>query len=277
MYEKVNAFHPDKVADRIAGALTDLAYQKSENPKIASEVLIGHGLATILIETSETITKDEVCTIVQRILPDIKTKNISVKVVKQDAHLAENQQDGFRCGDNGIFRGCPVTNEQYKLALIARRMQFNYPSDGKYLINGTSVTICQSKLKEANYEYVEKYLREVGMENIVINPLGEWDGGIDVDCGATNRKLGSDMGDAVTGGGLHGKDLSKADVSVNIYLHLKAQEERRVCEAICNIGDTEVDGRPFSEIVEIAKKYVDSIGGFEKLAEWGLIRFQGKE
>lgn len=277
MYEKVNAFHPDKVADRIAGALTDLAYQKSENPKIASEVLIGHGLATILIETSETITKDEVCTIVQRILPDIKTKNISVKVVKQDAHLAENQQDGFRCGDNGIFRGCPVTNEQYKLALIARRMQFNYPSDGKYLINGTSVTICQSKLKETNYEYVEKYLREVGMENIVINPLGEWDGGIDVDCGATNRKLGSDMGDAVTGGGLHGKDLSKADVSVNIYLHLKAQEERRVCEAICNIGDTEVDGRPFSEIVEIAKKYVDSIGGFEKLAEWGLIRFQGKE
>ena len=277
MYEKVNAFHPDKVADRIAGALTDLAYQKSENPKIASEVLIGHGLATVLIETSENIVKDEVYSIVQRLLPDIKTKNINTKIVKQDAHLAENQQDGFRCGDNGIFRGCPVTEEQYKLALIARRMQFNYPSDGKYLINGTSVTICQSKLKEANYECVEKYLREIGMENIVINPLGEWDGGIDVDCGATNRKLGSDMGDAVTGGGLHGKDLSKADVSVNIYLHLKAQEERRVCEAICNIGDTEVDGRPFSEIVEIAKKYVDSIGGFEKLAEWGLIRFQGKE
>lgn len=50
----------------------------------------------------------------------------------------------------------------------------------------------------------------------VINPLGEWTGGIDVDAGATNRKLGSDIGDAVTGGGLHGKDLSKADVSVNV-------------------------------------------------------------
>lgn len=265
------------MADRIAGALTDLAYQKSENPKIASEVLIGHGIATVLIETSETITKDEVCAIVQRILPDIKTKNITVKVVKQDEHLAENQKDELRCGDNGIFKGCPVTEEQYKLALIARRLQFKYPSDGKYLINDKDVTICQSQLKEENYEYVEKYLREVGMENIVINPLGEWDGGTDVDCGATNRKLGSDMGDAVTGSGLHGKDLSKADVSVNIYLHLKAQEERKVCEAICNIGDTEVDGKPFSEIVEIAKKYVESIGGFEKLAEWGLIRFQGKE
>ena len=45
-----------------------------------------------------------------------------------------------------------------------------------------------------------------------INPLGDWTGGTDVDSGATNRKLGSDMGDSVTGGGLHGKDLSKADV-----------------------------------------------------------------
>ena len=47
-----------------------------------------------------------------------------------------------------------------------------------------------------------------------INPLGDWTGGTDVDTGATNRKLGSDMADSITGGGLHGKDLSKADVSV---------------------------------------------------------------
>ena len=37
-----------------------------------------------------------------------------------------------------------------------------------------------------------------------------------MDSGAANRKLGSDIGDSVTGGELHGKDLSKADVSVNI-------------------------------------------------------------
>ena len=41
MFEKVNPAHPDKVADRIAGALVDLAYQKENNPKIAIEVLIG--------------------------------------------------------------------------------------------------------------------------------------------------------------------------------------------------------------------------------------------
>lgn len=43
MFEKVNMKHPDKVADRIAGAIVDLAYNVQENPKIAVEVLTGHG------------------------------------------------------------------------------------------------------------------------------------------------------------------------------------------------------------------------------------------
>ena len=97
-------------------------------------------------------------------------------------------------------------------------------------------------------------------------------GGTDVDTGATNRKLGSDMGDSVTGGGLHGKDLSKADVSVNIYAWLKAQELNKPIELCCAIGDNTIDGKPYSEIVEIARKYIKEIGGFEKFAEWGLIR-----
>ena len=104
-----------------------------------------------------------------------------------------------------------------------------------------------------------------------INPLGEWTGGTDVDTGATNRKLGSDMGDSVTGGGLHGKDLSKADVSVNIWAWLKAQETGKPVEVCCAIGDDSVGGVPFGEIVETARDYIRSIGGFEKFAEWGLI------
>ena len=42
MFEKVNPCHPDKVADRIAGAIIDLAYSIQDNPRIAVEVLIGH-------------------------------------------------------------------------------------------------------------------------------------------------------------------------------------------------------------------------------------------
>jgi S-adenosylmethionine synthetase len=42
MIEKVNPQHPDKIADRISGALVDYAYTQSDMPKIAVEVLIGH-------------------------------------------------------------------------------------------------------------------------------------------------------------------------------------------------------------------------------------------
>ena len=55
MFEKVNPSHPDKVADRIAGAIVDLAYKEDENPRIAVEVLIGHGKCHIIIETSVSL------------------------------------------------------------------------------------------------------------------------------------------------------------------------------------------------------------------------------
>ena len=35
MFEKVNPSHPDKLADRIAGAIVDLAYKNEKSPKIA--------------------------------------------------------------------------------------------------------------------------------------------------------------------------------------------------------------------------------------------------
>lgn len=35
-------------------------------------------------------------------------------------------------------------------------------------------------------------------------------------------------------------------------------------------GDETIDGKTYSEIVEIARKYIKRIGGFERFAEWGL-------
>ena len=43
MIEKVNPSHPDKVADRIAGAIVDLAYKLEDNPKIAVAVYVENG------------------------------------------------------------------------------------------------------------------------------------------------------------------------------------------------------------------------------------------
>lgn len=263
MFEKVNPSHPDKIADRIAGAIVDYAYARQTNPKIAVEVLIGHGECNIVCESSlDYIPLEDITSIVHRITHDGSIV-VRLNSVKQDSHLALNQYTTFRCGDNGIFKGVPLTPEQRELSRIADRIYMSYPYDGKYILDGEKLIICQS---HANVDD----LRNIHPDAI-INPLGYWTGGTNVDTGATNRKLGSDMADSVTGGGLHGKDLSKADVSVNIYAFLKAQRTGEVVSLSCAIGDEVIDGITYTEIVQMAQDYIKAVGGFEKFAEWGLV------
>ena len=325
MFEKVNPSHPDKVADRIAGAVVDLCYTKSRDPKVACEVLIGHGECNIQVETSEQIGAEDIEAIVSRIAGDgIETRAL---IVPQDIHLAANQQHGVRCGDNGIFRGVPPTHEQKLLTAIAASIYDRHPTDGKYIIGESyynpdfhatmtipartghfktspkHITICQSHAKREEIyrllaDFERKYTSDTEIKaTVLINPLGEWTGGPNTDSGATNRKLGSDMGDGVTGGGLHGKDLSKADVSVNIWCYLESIRTGHQVTASCSIGDETVkvwssesnaeshssiaesrqsspigNGIPYQDIVEQARLYIHTIGGFEKFAEWGLIR-----
>lgn len=299
MYERTSKYHPDKVADRIAGSIVDLAYTNSpggwlkSNPRVAVEVLIGHGTGQIIIETSCTrqeLSVRDVDAIVQRISGLRPTQTV-VTIVEQDPHLARNQADSPRCGDNGIFRGCHVTDEQRVLTAWAKTCAENFKSDGKHIISGSVITTCQSRATDEQLsDLAAEWLRGNGfgitregrVPLFIYNPLGPWTGGIDTDSGATNRKLGSDMGDAVTGGGLHGKDLSKADVSVNIVCHILAQSINVGVTATCAIGDEEVSFRndrgvfiktmPFRDIIEQARLYIlTQHGSFEHFAEWGLI------
>ena len=290
MFEKVSPSHPDKIADRISGAIVDLAYTKNKNPKVAVEVLLGHGKAAVMIESSEDFRPVEIDPIVRRLAGDVE---LDLHAVKQDPHLANNQEGAVRCGDNGIFKGSAPTYEQKALTAIAASIYDRHPFDGKYIIQGSGrlaapvfdVTVCQSHLSKDEEPDLRQHLidnyRVNG--NIIINPLGEWTGGPDVDCGATNRKLGSDMGDGVTGGGLHGKDLSKGDVSINIVCFLKAVQSGQTVTACCSIGDEHVtfqyargktETETFADVVEMARLYIltDCNGSFETFSEWGLIR-----
>ncbi len=289
MFEKCNPSHPDKIADRISGAVVDLCYTKNKNPKVACEVLIGHGECNIQVETSEQISAEDIEAIVERIAgEDIETRAL---IVPQDCHLAANQRQGVRCGDNGIFKGVPPTHEQKLLTAIAASIYEQHPFDGKYIIQGKGrlaapdfdVTICQSHLSRGQEPELREHLKNAyGIHLPTINPLGEWTGGPNTDSGATNRKLGSDMGDGVTGGGLMGKDLSKCDVSVNIVCFLKAVHSGQVVTAICSIGDENVtfqyaggktETETFADVVEQARLYVlTDCGSFEKFSEWGLLR-----
>ena len=271
MFEKVNPAHPDKIADRIAGALVDVAYKHNNRPIVAIEVLIGHGFCYIMGESSHEYKIEEIQQIVDRIAG--KGFSVVLNIVKQDEILAENQKEKIRCGDNGIFKGVPITEEQKELTNLAYWLYTQSGLyDGKYIVDDKELTICQSNTSE---KYIKEIISEYSHYNektANINPLGEWQGGPNVDTGATNRKLGSDMGDAVTGGGLHGKDLSKADISVNIYAHLCAQYNKFSSIYSCAIGDDYIDDIAYEDIVTIARLYIQKIGGFEKFAEWGLIR-----
>ena len=312
MFEKVLPSHPDKMCDRLAGAIVDLAYSKEKNPRIAVEVLAGHGKVFIIIETSltrEQLSCAEIDPIVWRIFGN--DVEINVTIVSQDPILSDMQKEGMRTADNGIFKGCPPTEEQRVLTAIAATIYGSIPYDGKYIINekllrkynavtdevevvSNPLTICQSHVEnkwdimDIIFKWIEKnpgysLFQNITVGDIIINPLGPWTGGINVDCGCTNRKLGSDMGDGVTGGGLMGKDLSKADVSVNIVCFLKAVASGQVVTACCSIGDECVtfvyaDGRTeterFADVVEMARLYIltDCGGSFEKFSMWGLIR-----
>lgn len=270
MFEKVNPSHPDKVADRIAGALVDYCYKRQDNPKCAFEVLIAHGKCTIAGECSVKVPWKVARAIVRRIAGE--GYKVYLQVTKQDSHLADNQAGEIRCGDNGIFKGVPTTAQQESLAEFARRLYRRFPTDGKFILADGGLIVCQSCATEEEIKEFIDFDGSPKFDSISINPLGDWTGSPSVDAGATNRKLGSDMGDAVTGGGLCGKDLSKADVSVNIYAFLEAQRTGEQVCLHCAIGDTEVGGTPYEIIVEKAKGYIESIGGFESFAEWGLIR-----
>ena len=70
MFEKVSPQHPDKMCDRLAGAIVDVAYSRVENPKIAVEVLAGHGKVYVMIETpltQEQLNGDDIDPLIHRI------------------------------------------------------------------------------------------------------------------------------------------------------------------------------------------------------------------
>ena len=306
MFEKTSCYHPDKVADRIAGAIVDHCYTHAaggwlkSNPRVAVETLIGHSEGLVIIETSEPLRVQDVSDTVRRISG---IRHCTVRIVPQDPHLARNQEGSPRVGDNGICRGMPVTPEQRELTALIRTLDENFHSDAKAVLTADRLIVCQSNASyDEVFQCIQEFVRHNGYgktiiggmtpAQITINPLGPWTGGLDTDSGATNRKLGSDMGDAVTGGGLAGKDLSKADVSCQIVAHMLAQQYRTEVRAAYAIGDEQVTYHigghgehqpdtqpdapdltlPFADIIERARLYVfTQFGSFEKFAEYGLI------
>ena len=196
-FEKVNPMHPDKIADRIAGAMVDLAYKKNDKkPICAFEVLIGHGECNIIGETNVLFSEEELKSIVHRIAKD-NTISVHTNLVCQDSLLAENQsQDVAKCGDNGIFKGTKTNKIEQDFTNLMSLIYEKFPYDGKGIIhfsndferkiNKADITICQSNAKEEEIKeivdfWLDKYKLYLYLKrenlNLKINPLGFWQGG----------------------------------------------------------------------------------------------------
>lgn len=171
-----------------------------------------------------------------------------------------------------MFAGFPMPDVHKTANAICKKLYKKHEYDGKIVLNDDTkdLTICWSNT-------TERQIRKMFPGASKVNPIGDWTGGTDVDTGVTGRKLASDFYGIeypLGGGTMHGKDLSKADVSVNIYCYLEAQRTKVPVKAICSIGDTKVNINgcevPYKDIVEKVRKYIKKVGGFEKFAEWGL-------
>lgn len=277
--EVVSPAHPDRIADRIAGALVDLAYSKNHKATMAAEVMVGHGKAYVIVETSEDIKQMEAILICQRICPDIKS--VEFDYYKQDEKLAKNQsQKHSYCGDQGLFAGYPMPKTHMEAKQLAQKIYQKYPFDGKLVLtSGGDGVVSWSNVKTAD---LDDFCQKLGYK-LLVNPIGEWTGGIDVDTGLTGRKLACDFYSVerpLGGGAMWNKDLTKADVSVNIYCFMLAQEKNMAVKAKCAIGDCAVtfvfeDGSKktvlFDEVISKAGDWVTYHGGFEKCAEYGLV------
>jgi S-adenosylmethionine synthetase len=113
-------------------------------PKIAVEVLIGHGKCHVIIETTAELDTKAIDDAVHRIAGNVET---DIVIVPQDVHLSYNQQNGFRCGDNGIFKGMPVTPEQMKLSAIANASIAVTPATENISSTEKCLILCQSNAR----------------------------------------------------------------------------------------------------------------------------------
>ena len=83
----------------------DLVYERAggltkANPRVACEVMAGHGRVDVQIETSLgrlDLRADDVDPLIHRLFGERVEGN--VLIAPQDAHLSDNQTRGLRCGD----------------------------------------------------------------------------------------------------------------------------------------------------------------------------------
>jgi len=302
--ELVLVGHPDKVCDGIA----EVIKKQNPNGRNAIEVVWFNEKIIIGGETDKIWSLSELTTLVTEYLKNIiglTDEELNTITVQSELNIQSPEINAVvgnsGAGDNGIFFGgwdkvySPVIFGLKRLciALNAETLfEMGYRTDGKLIADINEYgKVTRFVLNVASFEgkakaelLKQKIQALCPINNIEINPKGDWNKCFGfADSGLTGRKLACDTQCGLFGNGggaWFGKDTSKADYSIPIYLMFRAKEmlqrngiDNFVLTASTIIGDTKVyvkkitgelvEEVDFAKIMDFAKNTcVDILGGF---------------
>ena len=246
-FEMVLGGHPDKVCDIIAERIKNKVDGKSavEVAWFNEKIIVGGEVGVMLSE-------QEVRQAVKDVLLELNYNEpivLESYLQLQSQEIADVVKD-VGAGDNGIFyagyseKWTPIINKLKHIAKQLTRVAHlhSYRTDGKFIakfndggillrftLNIASVKgqTDEERKRFENYLYSMLDLAFNKKYELYINPKGLWYkcGGF-ADSGLTGRKLACDnsLGLFHQGGGaFFGKDVSKADYSVPLFLHHQAK------------------------------------------------------
>lgn len=303
-FELVLRGHPDKICDLVSNEIC----KANAGGRNAIECMWGNHLFIVSGETDKTWTDKKLEKFVKDILSfdvGLTYDELSNITVLNNLNIQSNEINSIvgdsGAGDNGIFFGgyhkvySPVIRNMKKLCahLTAEVLSdWGYRTDGKFIFDVDSkgnivklVMNCAS-FKDSKPDDVAftTFIRIFtgSQTKISINPKGDWNNCFAfADCGLTGRKLACDGTCGLFshgGGAMFGKDLSKADVTVPLFLNLLAEQavgRRKVCSlsASCIIGDIMIhvyrDGKYFKSF---EYEYMKSVVGSRDLDIFGALK-----
>lgn len=253
--EAVSLGHPDKTADYISSYILDRMIEQDANVRYAVEVMIKDNTVVLGGEISGDVNLTNVKDYVVAALGEIgydefyslrwgdnainpaKIQIINI-IGRQSADISQGvEQNGW--GDQGVFVGyaCKgvgnISREQYLAKKLCDAL-YEYALQNIHLGIDIKTQITLNELGGVETAVVAiPMLKDVDLttfiimslgeepENIIVNGTGKYTRHSSIaDCGVTGRKLACDFysASAPMGGGCPwGKDVSKADVTLNFY------------------------------------------------------------
>ncbi len=118
MFEKAFTVHQEKLCDRLARALAELADVRAIDPRVAVELLLRQGKRCIVVEADPSLSIFEIETVVETIVGKVTVDFVEVC---RSSRPPVSHDRGFICTESRIPNGDPAAEKHQELLDAARR------------------------------------------------------------------------------------------------------------------------------------------------------------